>query len=835
MSRDERTSVGGAVARRALNRWARRLIVREWRQQVLIFVLVAVAVGGVVVGSGVSANSPAPVAEFVGTASAYASFAGTPAQLAADVARVRSLDSRVDVIENAPAQVPGSTTTFSIRAQDPHGPFGGPMLSLVSGHYPTGAHEVAVTSDLASELGLSVGRPWSYGGYSWTVTGIVVNPTSLLDEFALVAPGELRRPASATVLLDPNREVIKTMGANITEASRLANANPINPGTITLALAVVGMLLIALVAVAGFTAIAQRRIRAMGMLGAIGATPAQVARVVRANGLVVGVGGSLVGAALGLGAWAAYRPSLELSVHHDFALTSLPWWVVGASIVLAVLATSLAASYPARALARQSIVRALAGRPAEPRGVHRSAVPGAILVLAGLAALVYAGEQENPLALLVGIAGLVVGMMLLAPLALPLLTRATRRAPVAVRLATRDLARYRARSGSALAAMSLGIFIVVLVTVQVAARYGNTMDWVGPNVASDQVIVYTPASGRPTPASGRPTTAPGNGAPPTSPSNAQVHDALTRIQRALGATTTVGLYSSGTTIFRAAPGRTYSGPTYVATPQLLRAFGVAASSIRPTTDIITMRPRFAGLSDMRLYRESYFGPNGPGRNYNPGRPTRVPCPVESCVAAPPIQQVAGLPSGTSAPNTDITEAAVRRLHLRPVLVGWLLVSAHDPSASQVVAARSDAAAASLSIETRNSLPTSAEVGGWATAIGALLALGILAMTIGLIRSETADELRVLEATGASTYERRTIAATTGAGLAGLAGLVGTLAAYLGSAAFLLRGKFDSVGELWNVPLLDLVLIVVGLPVLAYLGVWFLTGNRAPRRLRAAIE
>ena len=826
-----RASTGGVVARRALSRWARRLFMREWRQQVLIFVLIVVAVGGVVVGAAVSSNSPAPVAEFVGTADAYASFAGTPSQIAADVARLRSLDPRVDVIENARVQVPGSVSTFSIRSQDPNGPFGRPMLALVSGRYPRGAHEVAVTAGLASELSLRVGGRWSIAGHARTVTGIVVNPTSLLDEFALVAPGELTNPTSATVLLDPNHEVMSAFGSDISQASRLTNSNLINPGTITLALAVVGMLLIGLVAVAGFTVIAQRRIRAMGMLGAIGATPTQVARVVRANGLVVGVAGALGGAALGFAAWVAYRPSLESSVHHDIAVTALPWWVVGGSIVLAVSATYLAASYPARAVARLPIVRALSGRPAEPRGVHRSAVPGVILALAGLALTEYAGKNQNPLVLVAGLVGLVAGMMLLGPLLLPLLARATRRAPVAVRLATRDLARYRSRSGSALAAMSLGIFIVVLVVVQVAARYGNTLDYVGPNVASNQVIVYAPQSG--------PSQTPGRHRAPTpvTPATpAQVHGALSAIEGALDATTTVGMYSSGAQIFRAVPSRSYTGNDYVATPQLLKAFGISPSSIRPSTDIITMRPRFTGLSHMRLYHGAYLArAEASSGLFNPSQPAKVPCPAKYCVANPPMQQIAQLPSGTSAPNTDVTEAAVTRLHLHPDLVAWLLVTAHNPTAAQVAVARNDAATVGMSIETRNSVPTSAEVGVWATAIGALLALGILAMTIGLIRSESADELRVLEATGASTYERRTIAAVSGAGLAALAALAGTLAAYLGSAAFLLQGRLDSVGELLNIPLADLLLIVVGMPVLAYLGVWLLTGNRAPRRLRAALE
>ena len=43
----------------------------------------------------------------------------------------------------------------------------------------------------------------------------------------------------------------------------------------------------------------------------------------------------------------------------------------------------------------------------------------------------------------------------------------------------------------------------------------------------------------------------------------------------------------------------------------------------------------------------------------------------------------------------------------------------------------------------------------ATGAGALLALAILAITVGLIRSESAGDLRTLTATGATATIRRT--------------------------------------------------------------------------------
>ena len=52
------------------------------------------------------------------------------------------------------------------------------------------------------------------------------------------------------------------------------------------------------------------------MLGFLGATDRHIRLVVRANGVVVGIGGALIGTDLGLVAWLAYRPRLETSAHH---------------------------------------------------------------------------------------------------------------------------------------------------------------------------------------------------------------------------------------------------------------------------------------------------------------------------------------------------------------------------------------------------------------------------------------------------------------------------------------------------------------------------------------
>ena len=106
------------------------------------------------------------------------------------------------MIENESVPVPGTQNTFDLRAQDPHGPFGGPLLSLVSGRYPANPDQIAVTSGVAADFNLSIGRSWTVGGVTRRVVGIVENPQSLLDEFALVIPGQVTNPDNVTVLFD---------------------------------------------------------------------------------------------------------------------------------------------------------------------------------------------------------------------------------------------------------------------------------------------------------------------------------------------------------------------------------------------------------------------------------------------------------------------------------------------------------------------------------------------------------------------------------------------------------------------------------------------------------
>jgi putative ABC transport system permease protein len=825
---------GGVPARRAVIRWAWRLLRREWRQQLLILALITVAVAATFVGSAVATTTPPPAGAGFGTATDLATFPGLSPHAAAAIAALRHRFGRVDVIENQTLSVPGSVATYSLRAQDTGGAFGRPMLSLVSGHYPRGAGQAAVTPGVATELHLRLGATWPAGGSARRVVGIVADPQNLLDEFALVAPGQVSAPTQVTVLFDAPAASQSGLGPNVVSRTSAA-ASVLNPVTISLAAATLGMLLIALVSVGGFTVLAQRRLRSIGMLGAQGATSSSLGLVVRANGVATGLVGAAAGFALGLVAWLAYRPQLEASAHHVIGAFQLPWRVILVSMGLAVVTAYLAAAAPARAISRVPIVAALAGRPPAPRPGRRWAAPAGVglLVLAFFLIGLASAQATSPdaesgnkgtlvLALVVGLVVLCAGVVMVAPAGLALLARAAGGAPVVVRLALRDLARYRARSGAALGAISLSVLIAVIICVSAAARYGDAIDYVGPNLAADQLIVYPQAAA--TTPNAACLHAPAGCPVPAGPELAAMAAQARGIASTLGSGSVVRLDETDSALQRDAAGRNWDGPVYVATPQLLRAYGVTAAQVSPAADFLTRRPGLAAATRMQLlYGATKFGP-----------PTSS-CPPGYCRANPRIEQVSALPSGTDAPNTVITEQAVRQFRLTVTTAGWLITAPGALTAAQVSAAQHAAAAAGLTVEARDSIPTSAEILNAATVFGILLALGILAMSVGLLRAETASDLRMLTATGAGRGTRRAISAVTAGALALIGAAIGIAAGYIAAVGFFRASELDTLSALASVPVASLLLIGVGLPLVAALGGWVLAAREPAAIARRPLE
>ena len=800
---------GGGPARRAMVRWAWRLLRREWRQQALVLALLTVAVAATTGGVAFVTNA-------MEAAQTTVALPGSHPQLAADIAALRDRFGDIDVVSHQSIAVPGSVTPVDLRAQDPDAGKEQPTVRLLSGRYPAGAEEVAVTRGVADLFDLRVGGTWDVNGRTRTVVSLVENPLRLDERFALVAPGQLDPPARVTVQI-PGAHHFQSLqlpsgtpvGIAVTsEAQRSAAAAAV------LAMATMGLLFVGLIAVAGFTVMAQRRLRALGMLGALGATDRHVRLVMLANGAAVGAVAAVVGATIGLAGWFVLAPRLETLVNHRMDRFDLPWWAIGAAMLLAILTAVVAAWWPARSASRVPVVTALSGRPPRRQPAHRLAAAGAVLLAGGLVLLAMA-ERTRPVLVVAGTVATTLAVLFLAPLAIRALAGAGRRAPIAVRLALRDLARYQGRAGAAVGAIALAIGIAA--TIAVSAAVSATRDAAtGGNLPANQVLVYLSPSGADGPL------------PERTPAQLQALEAgVDAVATTLGTPAVVTLEAAVNPAFSVMPGLgnqeggkgtaalarfepdgggnrlEFASGLYVATPSLLSHYGIEPGHVDADTDVLAARTDFGGT--VLVF--------GPGQT------------------AEPRIQTAALPAYSSGPSALLTMQAVRRLGLQTQVAGWLVQTTRPLTGAQIDAARKAAAGAGLTIETRDTKQSLKRLGQQATGAGMFLALGVLAMTVGLIRSETANDLRILTAAGATATARRAVTGATAGALALLGAVLGTAGAYLALVAW----HRSDLADLGHPPVANLVTIIIGLPLLAVIGGWLLAGREPPAIARRPLD
>src|ERR687897_444413 len=849
-----RPANGGVAARRAVVRWAWQMFRREWRQQILVVALLTVASAAAIASVTIAYNSgSADDAEF-GSANSLLRFDGAdPGKLEAGLAAARDRFGTIEVIGHRSLRVPGSVDPLEFRAQDPRGPYGDARLALLRGSYPAGHGEVAVTDGVATLLGLEIGDPLALDGGRRTVVGIVENPGDLSDEFALVSPSSAGAPDNVTVLVDADADSVETLidgpaGARFGFAG--SEARQSNRGADALAMfsvATVFLLLATLVAAAGFAVIAQRRLRQLGALAAIGATEKHLRLALLTNGAVVGTIGALIGAILGLAIWLALVPTLEPALGHRIDPLSLPTTLLVAIVFVAVLGATAAAWWPGRVVARIPVTPALSARPPRPRATHHSTIVAAALIAAGIASLALSNRDSAPL-IVAGILATIAGTLLLGPLAIRFVARAARHTPIAPRLALRDLARYQARSGAALAAITLALGIAATVVIVAAAEENKSADE-PPNLSNRQIRVYTGATSDTARIAIQPPAELKRMAARVRQLAARLDDAAVIPLRSVpvpGERSSVD--DSG---IRGIPTEALTrkiddpeserwsrmnmlclGPRtgcyvtesrlYVATPALLRYIEIDPAAVDPSTDFLADRSvptdELVTVSERTTTRAA-------------GRPKATEQAVTN-VQRLDSSKLFGSPKGErSAPTSLITLDGLRRRGWKQIPSGWLVESSRPLTSEQIADARKLAADAGLTIEVQRESTSHAELSAIATAAGALLALAILAMTVGLIRSETAGDLRTLTAAGATSRVRRTLTAATAAGLAFLGALLGVAGAYVVVAATYL----DDLGYLSRIPVLFLVLIVVGVPWAAVAAGWLLSGREPPAISRSAIE
>lgn len=100
---------------------------------------------------------------------------------------------------------------------------------------------------------------------------------------------------------------------------------------------------------------------------------------------------------------------------------------------------------------------------------------------------------------------------------------------------------------------------------------------------------------------------------------------------------------------------------------------------------------------------------------------------------------------------------------------------------------------------------------------------------------TAGDLRTLTATGASSLARRTVTAATAGALALAGAVTGVFCAYLAAIGFFRTNQLDGLSVLSFIPVANLLLILVGMPLVAAIASWLLAGRQPPAIGRQPLE
>jgi putative ABC transport system permease protein len=268
---------------------------------------------------------------------------------------------------------------------------------------------------------------------------------------------------------------------------------------------IAGLAILEIVLLAGpaFAVSARRRRRDLALVAAAGGTPAQVRRIVLADGVVLGAVAAAAGVLLGVAVAAGGRLWLEEHVTHvrSGALRVFPL-ALAVLAGLAVVTGVLAALVPAWISSRQDVVAALAGRRGITRSRRRWVVLGTALGTAGAAtAAVGAWGVDAPL-VLAGLVTAELGLVLCTPAIVGLVTRFGRFLPLAPRIALRDTSRNRTAAAPAISAVMAAVIASLAVGVVLTASDARARADYRPLGRAGDVFVFATNPGQKTRPSG---------------------------------------------------------------------------------------------------------------------------------------------------------------------------------------------------------------------------------------------------------------------------------------------------------------------------------------------
>ncbi|WP_228901301.1 ABC transporter permease [Streptomyces sp. DH1] len=249
-----------------------------------------------------------------------------------------------------------------------------------------------------------------------------------------------------------------------------------------------------------FSMLVAQRTREIGLMRAIGSSRRQVNRSVLVEALFLGIVGSVLGVAAGVGIAVGLMKlmsaaGMNLSTDDLTIKTATP--VVG--LVLGIVVTVLAAYLPARRAGKISPMAALrdAGTPADGKAGWIRGLIGLVLTGAGAAALFTAGAadkaSEGSMMLGAGIVLTLIGFVVIGPLLAGFVVRVISAVllrafgPVG-RLAERNALRNPRRTGATGAALMIGLALVACLSVVGSSMVASATSELDKTVGADFIV-----------------------------------------------------------------------------------------------------------------------------------------------------------------------------------------------------------------------------------------------------------------------------------------------------------------------------------------------------------
>lgn len=359
-------------------------------------------------------------------------------------------------------------------------------LAVIAGAPLSSAHDLLVSETLQAagvKIGSTLVLPAASGSVAFNVVGVVADrPGGVLPVFTTLAGAREVAGAGATLsqmdvlfadgATDVKERLVSTLGAGfVAEASRSHGQLLDQVSRMAMPMQAFGVLAMVM---AGFiifitfrTVVAERK-RDLGLLRALGATRSMVTRLVVFEGLTLGVMGTVIGMAVGIGlerlVVSGLSPVWRSQIGIDLIAQPPQLSTLLVALVLGVGGSVLSCLAPARqasGVSPREAMRPSSARAAGGLGRVRLGVGVAVLVL-GLAGLVTGALAGQAIGVaLFCVAVLVLGPAIVAPISAVFATALAVAMAQETRLAQGNVQRQRHRSAITASVMAVSLGIVV--------------------------------------------------------------------------------------------------------------------------------------------------------------------------------------------------------------------------------------------------------------------------------------------------------------------------------------------------------------------------------------